>query len=84
LPAEEIAYAPSSPGASAVHYAQKLLEASRPHVSVADVKPAPQRTQWEHVRIHPDIELHVRQPLSGENRRKLDALLAQARILFQE
>ena len=44
----------------------------------------PQRSQWERFTLAPDIELHVRRPVSREDNRKLDRLLEAARQIFNE
>jgi len=41
-------------------------------------------SQWERVQIDPDVELHVRRPLSRDQRRKLDRLLAEAQLIFED
>jgi DNA-binding transcriptional MerR regulator len=42
----------------------------------------PQRSNWERITLHPDIELHVRRPLARADQRRLDELLDQAQRLF--
>ena len=44
----------------------------------------PQRSQWERFTLAPDVELHVRRPVSREDNRKLDRLLEAARQIFNE
>ena len=65
----------------------------RPRMSVASANlprdqsrslPAPQRSQWERFTLAPDVELHVRRPVSREDNRKLDRLLEAARQIFNE
>ena len=41
-----------------------------------------QRSQWERIDLAPDIELHVRRPLSRATAKQLDRLIAVARDLF--
>ena len=43
-----------------------------------------QRSQWERFSLAPDVELHVRRPVSREDNRKLDRLLEAARRIFKE
>jgi DNA-binding transcriptional MerR regulator len=43
-----------------------------------------QRSQWERFTLAPDVELHVRRPVSREDNRKLDRLLEAARQIFNE
>jgi DNA-binding transcriptional MerR regulator len=45
---------------------------------------APTRSTWERHTVAPDVEIHVRRPLSREANRKLDRLLAQALAIFKE
>jgi DNA-binding transcriptional MerR regulator len=44
--------------------------------------PTPQRSQWERIELAPDIELHVRRPLSRATAKQLDRLITVARDLF--
>ena len=43
-----------------------------------------QRSTWEHVVITPDIELHLRRPLSRRDNRMVERLIAFARQLQGE
>lgn len=40
------------------------------------------RTQWERLAVHPDIEIHVRRPLSRVQNERLAKLLEAARAIF--
>ncbi len=42
------------------------------------------RSQWERVALVPEIELHVRRPLSRTRNRQLERLLESARQILQE
>jgi DNA-binding transcriptional MerR regulator len=42
------------------------------------------RSQWERVALVPEIELHVRRPLSRTRHRQLERLLESARQILQE
>jgi hypothetical protein len=42
------------------------------------------RSTWERMTLAPDVELHVRRPLSREQNKKLDRLLDAARSIFSE
>ncbi len=42
------------------------------------------RSTWERVALSPDVELHVRRPLSREQNKTVERLLEAARRLFQE
>lgn len=45
---------------------------------------SPVRSQWERIALAPDIELHVRRPLSRDEGRRLDRLLEMARQILHE
>jgi DNA-binding transcriptional MerR regulator len=49
-----------------------------------NVRPAPERSQWERILLATDIELHLRRPLSREQNRQVERLIAFARELFKE
>ena len=49
-----------------------------------NVRPAPERSQWERILLATDIELHLRRPLSREQNRQVERLTAFARELFKE
>jgi len=44
--------------------------------------PATDRAQWERIALSPDVEIHVRRPLSREDNRRLERLIAEAQALF--
>lgn len=44
----------------------------------------PARSQWEHIALAPDIEIHVRRPLSRTQNRAVDRLVGLARQLLEE
>jgi DNA-binding transcriptional MerR regulator len=44
----------------------------------------PDRSQWDRVVLSPDVELHVRRPLTRDHNRRVDRLIAAARELLQE
>lgn len=46
--------------------------------------PSLERSQWERIALAPDIELHVRRPLSRPQSRKVDRLVSIARELLEE
>ena len=48
-----------------------------PRPSVSD------RAQWERIALTPDIEVHVRRPLSREDNRRVEKLLEQAWAIFR-
>ena len=43
-----------------------------------------ERSQWERYALAPDIELHVRRPLSRDQNRRVERLLARAHNIFNE
>lgn len=45
---------------------------------------AEERSQWERIALVPEIELHVRRPLSRARNRQLDRLLESARQILQK
>lgn len=66
-----------------------VREARAPYAEPpAAFRPAPTaqatRSQWERIALAPDIELHVRRPLSRIQNRAVDRLLAVARQLLEE
>jgi hypothetical protein len=53
--------------------------------AVYSVAPPPQtRSQWERIALGPDLELHVRRPLSRHQNRAVDRLVGLARQLLEE
>lgn len=47
-------------------------------------KSEPDRSQWERISLDPDIEVHVRRPLTRHNQKRVERLIAIARQLFEE
>ena len=43
-----------------------------------------ERSQWDRVVLAPDVELHIRRPLSRSKNRKIDALIQHARETLKE
>ena len=72
-------------GESAGDYAAQALAAAtpreRPRTSTT-VGPAPGRSIYERLVLSPDVELHIRRPLTRTANRQVDALVAEARRLF--
>jgi DNA-binding transcriptional MerR regulator len=52
--------------------------------AVHERSPGPGRSSWERIAVSPDIELHVRRPLSRPLARKVDRLVSIARDLLEE
>jgi DNA-binding transcriptional MerR regulator len=46
--------------------------------------PQPDRSQWDRIDLSPDVELHIRRPLTRDHNRRVDRLIAVARELLQE
>jgi hypothetical protein len=46
--------------------------------------PGPARSQWERVALDPDVELHVRRPLSRHQNRAVERLVAFGRHVLEE
>lgn len=44
----------------------------------------PDRSQWDRVSLSPDVELHVRRPLTRDQNRRVDRLIGLARQLLEE
>ena len=57
---------------------REALEPETPRMKAAS------RATWERVTLTPDVELHVRRPLSREQNKLVERLLEVARRLFQE
>jgi DNA-binding transcriptional MerR regulator len=77
--------------ASAVDYVRSVLGESTPRYSArmsragpAAATTTPTRAQWERLALAPDVELHVRRPLTREINRRVEKLLSLARQIFEE
>ncbi len=66
--------------------AEALAPAYSSGPSPSEPPPPPfiERSQWERIGLTPDIELHVRRPLSRPQSRKVDRLMSIARELLEE
>ena len=42
------------------------------------------RAQWDRITLAPDVELHVRRPLTREQNRQVERLIDAARDIFEE
>lgn len=75
---------------SAADYARGVLSAmAGPQVSAfgapsPHLPPAAERSQWERISLTPDLELHVRRPLSRGHNKLVERILAHARRLLEE
>jgi hypothetical protein len=82
---------PAKPASSAVDYVRSVLggsparSAARSWVAESTQLPStPTRSQWERLPLAPDVELHVRRPLTRETNRRVEKLLDLARRIFEE
>lgn len=81
---------PAASPTSAADYVRQVLNATTHSPQPPPLVSAPPaidydrlpRSHWERLTLHPDIELHIRRPLSRADQRRLDTLLEQARRLF--
>jgi len=75
---------------SAADYAREVLDAALVPLAASMASapspppPAAERSQWERISLAPDLELHVRRPLSREHNKLVERLLAHARRLLEE
>jgi DNA-binding transcriptional MerR regulator len=46
-------------------------------------RPGADRAQWERIALTPDVEVHIRRPLSREDNRRVEKLLEKGRELFR-
>jgi DNA-binding transcriptional MerR regulator len=67
-----------------VPLAARRLHGAEPGPRAAFMQPAAARSTWERIVLRPDLELHVRRPLTRADQRRLDALLAEAQRLFTD
>ena len=89
---------PSKRPASAVDYVRSVLGGSAPSArfNMSRAEPAasvaepmtrqstPVKSQWERISLAPDVELHVRRPLTRDANRRVEKLLDLARQILQE
>ena len=68
---------PGPPGAPPAPGGSPMGSGPVPRPSVSD------RAQWERIALTPDIEVHVRRPLSREDNRRVEKLLEQAWAIFR-
>jgi DNA-binding transcriptional MerR regulator len=86
----------SAPTGSALDYLRSVLD-PQPFDRLGDVRsptstagapasrmPAMERSQWERVVLAPDIELHIRRPLTRAQNKQVDRLVTIARELLEE
>jgi DNA-binding transcriptional MerR regulator len=84
---------PAKRPSSAVDYVRSVLSGSARVLSARTASaaepsartPTPGKSQWERIPLTPDVELHVRRPLTREANRRVEKLLDLARqSLLQE
>jgi hypothetical protein len=59
-------------------------QANIPAPPAQPAQPEPERSQWERVGLTPDIELHIRRPLTRGDNKRVYRLIEIARQLFEE
>ena len=64
-------------------YAPSTSQPAAPTKPVS-TEPVADRSQWDRVSLTPDIELHIRRPLSRQQNKRVDRLIAIARELLEE
>lgn len=76
---------------SAVDYVRSVLGGPAMAMSVSSelkrslmALPTPVKSQWERIVLAPDVELHLRRPLTRETNRRVEKLLDLARHILQE
>jgi hypothetical protein len=55
-----------------------------PSASAASAPSVSERSQWDRITLAPDVELHVRRPLTRDMNRRIEKLLDAARDLLKE
>jgi len=86
-----------TPADSAVDYIRRVMGeptapppmASEPppasyRVVASTSEPEAQRSQWERIPLDPDVELHIRRPLTRQHNKRVERLITIARQLFEE
>jgi DNA-binding transcriptional MerR regulator len=56
-----------------------MIPPSEPHIPTPTT-----RAQYDRITLAPDVELHIRRPLSREGNRQVERLLQAARAIFEE
>jgi len=98
-PGQETAQLGASMSAPAVEYIRGVLEGRSsvplgrhlPHVPESNPSAPPParppqltRSQWERLPLSPDVELHIRRPMSRHQNKQVDRLITFAIKLFEE
>jgi len=86
----------NGPQSSALDYIRSVLSGQRParspvpatqpvrNLRAQTTQSISERSQWERIAFSADVELHIRRPLSREQNRQVDRLVAFARKLIEE
>jgi hypothetical protein len=66
--------------------AEALLPAPAPSGPPPPTKQStePDRAQWERIALDPDIEIHIRRPLTRQQNKRVERLISIARQLLEE
>ncbi len=85
---------PRAPGkTSAVDYVRSVLSPTGRTLAMRDQtvdamaappSPSPERSQWDRMMLGPDIELHIRRPLSRAQNKIVEKIIEYARRLLEE
>jgi DNA-binding transcriptional MerR regulator len=77
---------PAAPAARTAGSAQVVgrIAELREAPTVEQETPMPERSQWERLSLGPNIELHVRRPLSRPEQRKVERLITIARQVLDD
>ncbi len=63
---------------------RRVAEVPLPGYDAEPIPPTPDRSHWERYALAPDVELHVRRPLTRSQNRAVTRLLEVARRLLEE
>jgi DNA-binding transcriptional MerR regulator len=69
---------PAPPAAAAPAPSMPLVRAA------GAPEPEPSRAQWERIVLDPDVEIHIRRPLTRHKNRSIERLITIARQLLEE
>lgn len=80
-PSSTVFAIPVAPAAMTAQARTNQLRVTEPPPSPT---PEPDRAQWDRITLDPDVELHIRRPLSRRQNRRVERLIAIARELLEE
>lgn len=63
---------------------QSFMKASEAGTHYPSTHQPAERSQWDRIVLDPDLELHIRRPLSRSQNRKIDAIIQYARETLKE